>query len=294
MEYIPAKTIISPFKGTDSWFGVNYNMNIYKGCCHGCIYCDSRSDCYHIDNFDKVRAKENALQIIRNNLRSKVKTGVVGMGSMSDPYNPFEKELELTRHTLELINAYGFGTAIYTKSTLVTRDIDILKDIAEHSPVLVNITVTTADDALCEKIEPNVSLTSERFQAAKMLSDAGLKVGLLMMPILPFINDTRENILSIIENAHLCGVKYIYPSFGVTLRMNQREWFYDKLDEKFPGIKEMYIKTYGTQYSCISPKAKELWKIFKAQCDKYGIVYNMTDIIRSYKLGYDCIQLSFL
>lgn len=239
MDYIPAKTIVCTNKGT-AWFGTQYNMNIYKGCCHGCIYCDSRSDCYHVEDFDRVRAKENALAIIRDDLRRKVRTGVIATGAMSDPYNPFEKELELTRHALELINAYEFGVAIDTKSTLVTRDIDILTEIKSHSPVLVKMSITTADDVLCKKIERHVAVTSERFQAIKQLSDNGIYCGVLLMPVLPFINDTKENILGIVRLAKENGAKFVYPDFGVTLRSNQQIYFYERLDELFPGMSEKY------------------------------------------------------
>lgn len=291
MEYIPAKTIITRVKDT-SWFGLDYNMNIYKGCSHGCIYCDSRSECYHIENFDKVRAKENALELIRNELRRKVKTGVIGTGAMSDPYNPFEKEQKLTRHALELINAYNFGVAIATKSDLIVRDIDILKDIKEHSPVLTKITVTTADDVLCKKIEPNVAPSSKRFEAMSKLSDNGIFTGVLLMPVLPFLEDNKENIERIVSLAAESGAKFIYPAFGVTLRQNQREWFYEKLDEQFPGMKEKYIKRYGTYYQCGSPRAKELWHIFTAACDEKGLHYRMKDIVRAYRRGYGTTQLT--
>jgi len=173
MDYVPAKTIVTRTKSS-AWFGIDYNMNIYRGCCHGCIYCDSRSDCYRIDDFDTVKAKQNALQIIRNDLRRKVRTGVVGTGSMSDPYNPFERELQLTRHALELIDAYGFGAAIATKSDLLLRDIDILQSIQQHSPVLCKLTITTADDTLCKKIEPHVANSTKRFAALEQLAKAGL------------------------------------------------------------------------------------------------------------------------
>lgn len=152
MEFIEAKTIISGYTDGNAWFGNNYNMNIYKGCCHGCIYCDSRSECYHVENFDKVRAKANALALIARELKSKRKTGVIGTGSMSDPYNPFEKEYMLTRGALELIDRYGFGVSIATKSDLIMRDIDVLKKIGMHSPVLIKMTITTADDNLCKKL----------------------------------------------------------------------------------------------------------------------------------------------
>ena len=293
IDYIPAKTIVSSYSTNSNWFGTNYNMNIYKGCCHGCIYCDSRSDCYRVENFDRVKAKENALEIIRNDLKRKVKTGVVGTGAMSDPYNPFEKELLLTRHALELINAFEFGVAIATKSSLITRDIDMLSEIKEHSPVLCKITITCADDKLSKIIEPNVCPSSERFAAIKQLSDAGLFTGILLMPVLPFINDTEENIINIIRLAHENGAKFIYSALGVTLRDNQRKYFYEQLDKKFAGVKEKYIKTFGNNYSCGSPNARRLSQIFRTECDKCGIIYKMPEIIRAYKLGYGDTQLSF-
>lgn len=292
MDMIPAKTIITKKKDT-SWFGAQYNMNIYKGCSHGCIYCDSRSECYHIDNFDTVRAKENALEVIRNDLRRKVRSGIISTGAMSDPYNPMEKKHQLTRYALELINAYEFGVAIATKSALITRDIDVLCDIKEHSPVIVKMTVTTADDGLCPKIEPHVSLSSERFAAIKQLSDHGIFSGILLMPVLPFLLDNEKNIAGIIKLAHENGAKFIYPAFGMTLRQGQREWYYRKLDEQFPTIRDQYIRQYGYSYNCISPKAKQLWNLLTAECEKWGILYKMQDIIRAYKTGYGDSQLSF-
>ncbi|MGL4731392.1 MAG: radical SAM protein, partial [Clostridium sp.] len=187
MEIVKAKTIISGYVESSPWFGNNYNMNIYKGCNHGCIYCDSRSECYNIENFDMVRAKENAVDLIARELKSKRKTGVVGTGAMSDPYNPFEKSYKLTRKALELINRYGFGVSIATKSDLILRDIGLLKEIKSHSPVLVKITITTSDDSLCDKIEPNVASASKRFEVIKKLSDEGIFTGILLMPVLPFL-----------------------------------------------------------------------------------------------------------
>jgi DNA repair photolyase len=294
MEFIKSKTIISNFNANSSWFGNNYNMNIYKGCCHGCIYCDSRSECYRVENFDEVRGKENALTIIERELKSKRKTGVIGTGSMSDPYNPFEKEYLLTRGALKLINKHGFGVSIVTKSDLILRDIDILKEIQSHSPVLVKITITTCDDELCKKVEPNVSLSSKRFQGIKELSKEGIFAGVLLMPVLPFLEDNEENIKGIVQLAHENGAKFIYGAFGVTLRQNQRDWYYKKLDEQFPGLKEKYIKQFGNEYSCGSPKAAFLWKVFKNECEKVGILYKMEDIIKAYKQPYKKDQLSFL
>ncbi|MDR2940310.1 MAG: radical SAM protein [Clostridiales bacterium] len=292
MEYIPAKTIVTKNKDT-GWFGADYSMNIYRGCPHGCIYCDSRSNCYKIENFDKVRAKENALSVIRDDLRRKVKKGVIMTGAMSDPYNFFEAGLKLTRHALELISAFGFGAAIATKASLVTRDIDILDEIKKHSPVLIKLTITTFDDGLCKKIEPNVSLTSERFLAVEELSKNNIYTGILMMPVLPYINDNEENILNIVRRAKESGARFIYPAMGVTLRDGQREYFYEKINGSFDGLAQKYIKQYGNRYTAASKNAAKLYYAFKNECEKLGVLYNMRDIIKSYKLGYSDTQLKF-
>lgn len=294
MHMIPAKTIVSGYSAKNAWFGNNYNMNIYKGCSHGCIYCDSRSKCYGVENFDEVRAKENALFLIEKELRSKRRTGIIGTGAMSDPYNPMEKEYELTRGALKLIHQYRYGVSIATKSSLVVRDIDLLKAISTHSPVLVMITITTCDDDLAKKLESNVTPPSERFKAIKALSDQGIHTGVLMMPILPFIEDDVQNIEGILKRAHENGARFVYPAFGVTLRQNQRDWFYRKLDEHFPGVKQMYIKQFGNAYSCGSPNAKVLWSVVEEQCRSYGMACKMKDIIKAYSEGYGSEQLSFL
>lgn len=293
MNTIPAKTIIAK-KQDLSWFGSDYNMNIYKGCCHGCIYCDSRSDCYQITDFDTVRAKENALKIIHDELRKKTKTGVIATGSMSDPYNPFEEKYQLTRQALELIDQYHFGIAIATKSDLISRDVDILSRIKEHSPVICKITITALEDELSKKIEPTVCVTSKRLNAIQKLSDAGIFTGVLMMPLLPYLTDTPKNVLGILRSAHNCGAKFIYPLFGVTLRSGQREHFYQKLEQSFPGqqLKQTYQKIYGASYECHSSREKELSQLFKEECHRLGILYKMDDIILAYKKGYDYQQLT--
>ncbi len=294
MDYIPAKNIVIKTNNPGNWFGIDYNMNIYRGCCHGCIYCDSRSDCYRIDHFDTVRVKEDALRIIRDDLRRKVKSGVVGTGSMSDPYNPFEKEMELTRHALELIDAFGFGASIATKSALLKRDIDVLLGIREHSPVICKVTVTTTDDGLAKKVEPYVSVPTQRLELIQALSGKGIFTGILMMPILPFLEDNEDNIRSIVKAAHEVGAAFIYPALGVTLRNNQREWYFDRLREQFPerDLVTEYMKRYGNSYQCPSPESKKLWSIFSKECERYGILYRMPDIIHSYKKNYQITQLS--
>lgn len=231
---IPARSIVIKNKST-AWFGTRYTMNIYRGCSHGCIYCDSRSECYGVQDFDTVRVKSDALAVIRNDLRSKTQSGVVATGSMSDPYNPFEKELQLTRHALELLDAYGFGAAVATKGTLITRDADILREIASHSPVLCKITVTTCDDALAAKLEPRAPSSSARLAAVEKLAGQGIFTGILLMPVLPFLEDTPDGVRRLVRAAYNAGARFVYPAFGVTLRQNQRAYFLDRLDELFPG-----------------------------------------------------------
>ncbi len=270
-------------------------MNIYKGCCHGCIYCDSRSECYQIEDFDRVRAKEKAVEAIGKELKGKRKKGVIGTGAMSDPYNPFEKEYELTREALKEITRYNFGVSIATKSPLITRDIDILKEISRRSPVLIKITVTTFDDDLCKRIEPNVAPSSERFKAIKQLSDSGIYTGILLMPILPFINDSEDNIRNIVREAHNSGAKFIFAyGMGLTLRGNQRAYYYEQLSRLFQreNLVRKYIHTYGDRYECESSNGKKLWKTFTEECNKYGIIYKMKDIIKDYRKNYEEEQLS--
>jgi len=291
MELIPAKTIVTRVKKPAEWFGAEYNMNIYRGCSHGCIYCDSRSDCYRNPDFGTVKVKENALRIIRDDLRRKAKKGVVATGAMSDPYNPLEHETRLSRNALELINAFGFGVAISTKSTLVTRDADVLNEIKSHSPVIVKVTITACDDNLSKKTEPNAASSSERFDALKKLSGAGVFCGVLMMPVLPFICDTEKNIEEILKKAKNAGAKFVYPAFGMTLRQGNREYYYQKLDEYFPQTKQKYINAYGDKYTCTSRKAKKLWDLFVTLCGQYKLIYDMKTIIREYKRGYEYPQL---
>lgn len=289
---VPAKTIVTRTKN-NAWFGTDYTMNLYRGCCHGCIYCDSRSECYQIEAFDSVRVKENALLLVERELRAKRKKGLIGTGSMSDPYNPWEKTLALTRGALQLIERYQFGVAIATKSPLVQRDADVLNRIGEKAPAIVKMTITTAEDALCQKIEPHVAPASKRFEALEALSRAGIYCGILLMPLLPYINDTKENVLAIVQRAADCGVKFIYPGFGVTLRDTQQLYFYQQLDRLFPGIKAHYL-AMGNSYVYPSPKAQRLMDVFQTACEENGIVYRMAEIIKqSQRDNTKTEQLSF-
>jgi len=288
---IPAKTIVRRVQKPSEWFGEEYNMNIYRGCSHGCIYCDSRSDCYKNTDFDTVKVKENVLQIIRDELRRKVRTGVIGTGAMSDPYNPLEQNLKLTRHALELINAFEFGVSISTKSKLIVRDADMLQEIKAHSPVIVKMTITAENDELCRLIEPNVSVSSQRFEALSVLAEKGIYCGVLMMPILPYINDTEENIVGILLKAKDVGARFVYPVLGMTLRQGNREYYYAQLDRLFPQIKEKHIKRYGLRYVNTLPNVKRLWGVFVTECERLGLTYDMKTITRQYKAGYGDKQI---
>jgi len=292
IEYIPAKTLVTAYKPSPHWFEYDYNMNIYRGCCHGCIYCDSRSDCYRIEDFDRVRAKENALQIINHDLLSKRKSGIVASGSMSDPYNPFEEKLRLTRGALELFDRYLYGAAIFTKSNLIARDADILSEISSHSSVFCCLSITCASDDLSLKIEPNAPPSSARFAAVRALSDAGIYVGVLLAPILPFITDDDENIRTTVKMARNAGAAFVYSTLGVTLRANQRQYYYDRLDELFPGLKYRYIRGFGNKYFYNSRDIPGLQAIFAQECAGSGMVHKMRDIVRGYRKS-EPEQLSF-
>ncbi len=283
MEFLKAKTILTKVKYGKDWYGIDYNMNLYRGCSHGCIYCDSRSQCYHIENFDSVKGKENALFILEKELSGKKEKGVIGIGSMSDPYNPLELEYEQTRGALKLILKYGFGVSIDTKSDLILRDIDLLKKINENNNVIVKFTITTPKDELSKKIEPHVCMTSKRLEAIKKLSDKGIFVGIMMNPVLPFLTAKEEDIKELVKLAYEHGAKFIHTFMSMTLRENQRDYYFQKLDKHFFGLKEKYQKFYGNRYNCPIPNSKKIYKIFIKECQKYGILYDMTEIIQTYK-----------
>lgn len=283
MEFIKVKTILTKVKNGSEWYDVDYNMNLYRGCSHGCIYCDSRSDCYHIDNFDIVKAKENMIQILETELAKKSLKGVIGIGAMSDTYNPMEIQYQQTREALKLISKYGFGVSIDTKSNLILRDIDLLKNINQNNNVIIKFTITTPDDKLSKIIEPNVCVSSKRLETIKKLSESDIFTGIMMNPVLPFITDKEEDIKKLVKLANEYGAKFIHTYMGMTLRENQRAYYFDKLDDSFSGLKEEYIKKYGDRYNCLVPNYKYLYKVFADECDKYGILYKMNDIINAYK-----------
>ena len=294
MDYIPAKHILIRSKST-AWFGTDHTVNLYRGCCHGCLYCDSRSDCYRNPDFDRVTAKADALRILRDELARKVRPAFIAMGAMSDPYNPFEEELLLTRHALELIDAYDCGVSVDTKSDLIVRDIDLYQSIQAHSPVICKLTVTTVDEDLAAKVEPRAPSPARRLAAIRSLAQAGLFCGVLLMPVLPFLEDRPEQVLSVVDRSADAGAKFIYPGFGVTMRQGQREYFLRELDRAFPGehLSRRYLARYGDRYRCPSPRARELWEVFTARCRERGLLYQMPHIVSAATRGYGDRQLTF-
>ena len=249
-------------------------MNIYRGCTHGCIYCDSRSKCYQINHdFEDIEVKSNAPTLLEDALRRKRKKCMIGTGGMCDPYIHLEERLGNTRKCLELIEAYGFGLAIQTKSARILRDLDLLKKINKKSKCVVQITLTTYDENLCKIIEPNVSTTKERFEVLRIMRDNSIPTVVWLDPILPFINDTEENIKGILSyciEAKVHGI--ICFGMGLTLREGNREYFYKKLDEHFPGLKDRYIRSYGNSYNIESPNHKKLMTIIEQECHTHGII----------------------
>jgi DNA repair photolyase len=276
IKEIQAKVLLSHVKQPDTWFGLKYNMNLYRGCQHQCIYCDSRSECYQIEDFNnEVLIKANAIELLRQELARKRVKGTIGTGSMNDPYMPLEKKVNLTGRALEAIAQFRFSVHILTKSDLVLRDLDTLCEINRRYAA-VSFTVTTCDDELAQKLEPGASLVSDRFKAMQVLADHGIHTGIMMMPILPFIEDNEENITQIVQKAHEHGATYIIASFGMTLRDRQRAYYYDKLDKLFPGLRKEYERRFGNQYSCAANNAERLAKLLYALCDQYGIATRMT------------------
>ncbi len=265
MHTVQAKGILSAQNG----------MNVYRGCTHGCIYCDARSECYQFTHeFTDIEVKENAPELLEKALRSKRKRCMIGTGAMCDPYIPLEDKLQITRRCLELIDRYHFGATVHTKSSRVLRDLELFESINHKAKAVVQMTLTTYDDELCRLIEPAVSVTSERFQTLCTLRDHGIPTIVWMTPILPFINDTEENLRGLLDYCVRAGVKgIILWDFGVTLRAGDREYFYEQLDQHFPGMKERYQREFGLAYECSSPSRKKLFQIFVETCREHNIMY---------------------
>ena len=253
----------------DQWFGIDYNMNLYRGCCHGCIYCDSRSECYRIDNFDQVSVKFDALAILRRELRSRRTRGIVGIGAMSDTYNPYERSLEVTRGALELIDEFGFGVSVDA--------------IGKRGGAIAKITITTPDDDLARLIEPRAPLPSARFAVLAQLADAGVFCGVLFTPTLPYLTDDDATVRGIVEGAAAAGARFVYHTTGVTMRDRQRAHFLERIAAVDPALPARYREAFGERYVCNSPRANENRALVRALCNQHGLLWRMSDIIAAYK-----------
>lgn len=273
MHFVQAKSLLSSKNG----------MNLYRGCTHGCIYCDSRSKIYNMNHdFEDIEVKQNSLELLKKALKSKKEKCMIGTGSMTDPYIPLESKLEFVRNSLKLIYRYGFGFTCITKSDLILRDLDLLKKINEKAKTVVQISLTTADEDLCRKIEPNVCTTKRRVEVLKKLNEANIPTVVWLTPFLPYINDTEENISELLDYCIETNVKGIICfNIGLTLRDGNRQYFYKKLDESFPGLKNRYIEKYGSSYVLESENNKELMDLFYKRTAKNNIL-NKPDDVFSY------------
>lgn len=272
MHYKEVKAILSPQNG----------MNLYRGCTHGCIYCDSRSKCYRMNHdFEDIEVKLKADELLEHTLRRKRTKGMIMAGALTDPYVPIEEELQITRRCLNQIERFDFGLAIQTKSNLIMRDIDILDKINRKTKCVVGITMTTYDEELCKKLEPNVCTTKERFSVLLALKKRGIPTIVWMNPILPFINDDMDNVKGIMKYCIDAGVYGIMnDGMSLTLRPGSREHYYEQLDRLFPGMKERYIETYGEAYELASPNKDELMSYFRKTCDENNIVHDREELLR--------------
>lgn len=270
MHYKTVKGILSP----------RNSMNIYRGCSHGCIYCDSRSKCYQMDHdFEDIEVKENAIELLEKKLQSKRNKAIIGTGSMSDPYMHIEKSLKLTKKALEVIEKYGFGVTVLTKSSLILRDLDLYKRINKKAKTIIQMTLTTYDEELCKILEPNVSTTYERFETLKTFRDNNIETVVWLDPFLPFINDTFENIKGLMEYCVEAKVKGIVCfGIGLTLREGNREYFYQNLDKYFPGLKEKYINEYGLSYEIRSKNNDYLMSYIKTVCKENDIIIDPDEV----------------
>lgn len=268
---IEARTLLQPVRQPDGWFGLDYGMNLYRGCQHQCVYCDTRSECYGLDGFShEVLVKANALELLERELPRKRRKGVVGLGSMNDAYMPLERERRLTRRALEVLLRHGFPLHVLTKSDLVSRDLDLLREIGKVFAA-VSFSLTTADDLLARRLEPGAPPPSARLAAMRALAEAGVPTGVVLMPVLPFLTDEEESVVEVLRRASAHGASYAIAAFGMTLRDRQRSFYYAALDRDFPGLRPRYEKAFGDRYSAPARRPKALAEAFARACAEAGV-----------------------
>jgi len=284
IDFINSKSILVRNKNPENWFGIYYNLNVYRGCQHECIYCDSRSNCYQIDSFHDLIVKSNAPQLLEQTLVNRRKKVTIGTGSMSDPYIPAEKHLFMTQKILQIIQRYGYPFHIITKSDLILRDLELLKQI-NNVFLSVCLTITTCDESIASQIEPKAPSPTRRLKVLETLSQNGIYCGVLFQPILPYLLDTEQNIEDTVRNVSQAGGQFIIPWFAVTMRAGQREYFLQRLHNISPTLKETYLQKYGDSYICESERSKDLYKHFERLCHRYNIAYKMSDILNYNRLN---------
>ena len=284
MSEIDSKRLLMPTgAGETYFFRSDWTLNLYHGCNHGCIYCDSRSVCYHLEDFDHVRVKRDCLPMLERELRAKKKTGVVAMGAASDAYNQLEAKRMVSRSALMLLRKYGFGVMIPTKSSLIVRDADVLADIAKQRYACVAFSITTADAELARFLEPDAPCPKGRFQAMATLAKAGVFTGTWLNPMLPFLTDTLSNMRAVLNQTAEAGGRFAICHFGVTLREGDREYFYQALarDPRYAAVKSRYVDTFGLNYLCASTEAQALSDAFIETCEQLGLLHTFEAVNRA-------------
>ncbi|MDD3712618.1 MAG: hypothetical protein PHZ28_03875 [Candidatus Izemoplasmatales bacterium] len=291
---INRKSLLEKHKKSDYWFDYEYNLNLYSGANQDCIYCDGENEMIEFDPFAEIKIKLNAPSLLEIELSNKRIKGIIGLGAMTDPYNPFEKRYELTRKTLEILKKYEYGVIIITRSKLLERDLELLTQINQKEKVICVVKIACADNEMAKKVEPDASTPDERFRMIKALTDRNITTGVAFMPVLPFINDQEDNINKIIEKAKMSGASFVYPWFDIYLFPEKRRFYFHNLDKHFPGMKEKYQKTFGDEILCQSPDKERLIALIEAKCVKENIICNLEEINRLFDKKTDFEQLSLL
>jgi len=244
IQEIKAKSILLRHKKIDSWFVSRYGMNLYRGCAHNCVYCDGRSERYQVNGVfgEDVTVKTNAVEVLRRELKPiglsvKLKPSYIMLGGgVGDSYQPAEEKYQLTRRTLQLLCEYKWPVHILTKSTLVTRDLDIIQRINQQNKAIVSFSFSSTNDEISAVFEPHIPPPSERLKTLAFFKRNGIACSMFLLPVIPLVTDNPEMIEEALRNAHEIGVDFVIFA-GMTLkRGRQKEYFFSLLREKYPGL----------------------------------------------------------